>query len=356
MSRYSTFVAARVVRMSAAFWAALACVLGTAVVAHAALLLKDSFGFAPITDQGGTRYDASGNFVGVALHTDLSGLRAEFPFTSSEVWNAPGGHGVPTWGFSVSSPDPYEQYGTVSEPTPGDNGTMSLVVFPGDQQPPGKTDALLDFTPPAEAFQMSLDVIGGGTTTAIGFTSSTTTLYDNFESFGQVWMVLHGGLGQGQMGTWELHTNGLTGPSLSGTTLLQGYNPLAISYDPATHTVRGSVNGEPTAALSYTATGISGAGFEGVWTVNNFMVQTGAIPPGPPGDYNGNGVVDAADYVVWRKGIGAQTDYDLWRAHFGQVTAGGAGTLANATVPEPATLVTLLIGILAMYSRRRVAV
>ena len=39
-----------------------------------------------------------------------------------------------------------------------------------------------------------------------------------------------------------------------------------------------------------------------------------------PGDYNRDGVVDAADYVVWRKGMGTtytQGDYDVWRAHFG---------------------------------------
>ena len=40
-----------------------------------------------------------------------------------------------------------------------------------------------------------------------------------------------------------------------------------------------------------------------------------------PGDFNNNGTVDAADYVVWRKGIGVaptQDNYNLWRAHFGQ--------------------------------------
>ncbi len=50
------------------------------------------------------------------------------------------------------------------------------------------------------------------------------------------------------------------------------------------------------------------------------------------GDYNANGVVDAADYVVWRKylnqsallpgdvtpGSVTQSDYSVWRAHFGQ--------------------------------------
>jgi hypothetical protein len=50
-------------------------------------------------------------------------------------------------------------------------------------------------------------------------------------------------------------------------------------------------------------------------------------PGGPTGDYNNNGVVDAADYVLWRKGGTLQNDptpgvqpadYDVWRANFGK--------------------------------------
>jgi hypothetical protein len=255
------------------------------------ILLKDSFGFYPVTPAGGTRFDAAGNFVGITLHSDLSGLRAEFPFNSSEVWTGPGahgGHGVDTWGFSVSSADPYEQYGTPSEPTPADNGTMTLI----GSLPIQGADELLDFVPPGGAFQMSLDVVSGGLTTAIGFTSSSTVVNNNFPAFGQLWMVLHGGGGQGGIGTWELHTNGLSGPSVSGTTVLGGYNPLAISYDPATHTVRGSINGVLTPPISYTAAGITAVGFEGMWTVNNFIVRTGSLEPSTgspfcPGDGNG---------------------------------------------------------------------
>jgi hypothetical protein len=56
-----------------------------------------------------------------------------------------------------------------------------------------------------------------------------------------------------------------------------------------------------------------------------------------PGDFDGNGVVDAGDYVIWRKGLGPifkQSDINSWFTHFGQ-SAPGSGGDANTTVPEP---------------------
>jgi hypothetical protein len=82
------------------------------------------------------------------------------------------------------------------------------------------------------------------------------------------------------------------------------------------------------------------------------------------GDYNGDGSVDAADYVVWRKSnINGQQGYDDWRANFGNSGGGGGrqiiqgivayGTLPAATssglgqsagqVPEPSTAIGLLM-------------
>lgn len=61
------------------------------------------------------------------------------------------------------------------------------------------------------------------------------------------------------------------------------------------------------------------------------------------GDYNANGVVDAADYIVWRKTDGTPAGYNAWRAHFGQTAGSGSGASANAAVPEPATLVLLIL-------------
>src|SRR5205085_873959 len=73
-----------------------------------------------------------------------------------------------------------------------------------------------------------------------------------------------------------------------------------------------------------------------------------------PGDYNHDGAVDAADYLVWRKTDGSKSGYDTWRANFGQTGGSGAGASANAAVPEPATLVMLMLtAVVAVAFRRR---
>ena len=103
----------------------------------------------------------------------------------------------------------------------------------------------------------------------------------------------------------------------------------------------------------------------------NFAGSSGSVnlsAPSPTGDYNGNGTVDAADYVLWRKtldqsvtaGSGADgnangtvdaPDYDFWRAHFGNTVPGlAAGT---AAVPEPGAIVLALLAVAGLSARRR---
>jgi hypothetical protein len=64
-----------------------------------------------------------------------------------------------------------------------------------------------------------------------------------------------------------------------------------------------------------------------------------------PGDFNHDGAVNAADYVVWRKSDGSSTNYNLWRTNFGKSTNAGTGTAialpAGTLVPEPSTCVLL---------------
>jgi hypothetical protein len=71
-----------------------------------------------------------------------------------------------------------------------------------------------------------------------------------------------------------------------------------------------------------------------------------------PGDYDHDGVVTAADYVLWRNNGGSPTDYDIWRAHFGQTAGSGSGPTANAAVPEPTTLVLQMFAAIGEYVRR----
>jgi hypothetical protein len=80
--------------------------------------------------------------------------------------------------------------------------------------------------------------------------------------------------------------------------------------------------------------------------LDNFMIEVvGSNEPGDlTGDYNGDGAVDAADYVVWRKNnINGQQGYDDWRANFGRTSGPGSGSLA-ANVPEPSGMSLVTIG------------
>lgn len=66
------------------------------------------------------------------------------------------------------------------------------------------------------------------------------------------------------------------------------------------------------------------------------------VAAGIAGDFNHDGAVNAADYVVWRKGNGSAADYNLWRSNFGAQGSGDsalAGDELNRTsVPEPQSL------------------
>jgi hypothetical protein len=85
-----------------------------------------------------------------------------------------------------------------------------------------------------------------------------------------------------------------------------------------------------------------------------FVEYIGTPPASLPGDFNMNGVVDAADYVVWRKSDGSPAGYDQWRANFGRTSAAGAATLGVASgVPEPASLFLVLTAVVLGVVRGR---
>jgi len=83
------------------------------------------------------------------------------------------------------------------------------------------------------------------------------------------------------------------------------------------------------------------------------------------GDYNRDGSVDAADYVLWRQTQGQMAeglaadgngdnevdveDYAVWRANFG---TGAGPALGSVAVPEPATWIFVLAGLVATLGLR----
>ena len=84
------------------------------------------------------------------------------------------------------------------------------------------------------------------------------------------------------------------------------------------------------------------ADWEANYGTNNAPIQ--------PGDFDGNGVVDGHDFLDWQldPSVGSLAD---WEANYGSVATLSA---TSAAVPEPATWIGLLIGMLAMLFRRDV--
>jgi hypothetical protein len=120
----------------------------------------------------------------------------------------------------------------------------------------------------------------------------------------------------------------------------------------------GDVNGNPI------------PGWENVQIVGD-SGRTYDVEAALPGDYNTDGVVDGADYVVWRKNVGRTglrnegvatspgivdlADYNLWRSQFGRTAFTAGGFAAHANVPEPVTIdlaVAGLAGVFAIARRR----
>lgn len=140
----------------------------------------------------------------------------------------------------------------------------------------------------------------------------------------------------------------------------------ASSYNPTFITATGGVSQAMNALFQALHDGkaylnIHTTAYEG-GEIRGFLFQV-------PGDYNDNGVVDAADYVLWRgseneTGEGLQADsnndnvidiedYTEWRSLFGNDRDDGHHHGNGALVPEPSMLVFTLATALVFLSSRR---
>jgi hypothetical protein len=147
------------------------------------------------------------------------------------------------------------------------------------------------------------------------------------------------------------------------TTDQTGWHRLGIEYDPVTGQVIARFGNET--RMFTTDPNLLGTFYvgyrESLTAVpgDNVGISRGATfvqftaPAGLTGDFNGNGTVDAADYVLWRNGDALQNeggitpgsatpeDYQTWRTNFGKSAGGAAGLVA--AVPEPAAAALVAI-------------
>jgi T5SS/PEP-CTERM-associated repeat protein len=121
-------------------------------------------------------------------------------------------------------------------------------------------------------------------------------------------------------------------------------------------------------SLAGTFSSLSLPALSGLTWNTSQLYTTGVLSiasPGLPGDFNQDGAVDTADFVAWRKGIGAAPtpdNYNLWRTNFGQTAGAGSGAYlapgdspgAKSAAPEPnaATLCLIVASFLLCRGRR----
>jgi hypothetical protein len=110
--------------------------------------------------------------------------------------------------------------------------------------------------------------------------------------------------------------------------------------------------------------GVYGNAQTGLITGSGMLNVTTLPPMGVPGDYNGNGVVDMADYVLWRNGgplqnevatTGSVTpeDYTEWRARFGNTAGSGSALSGSAAVPEPSAALLAVVALCGLVTTSR---
>jgi hypothetical protein len=96
----------------------------------------------------------------------------------------------------------------------------------------------------------------------------------------------------------------------------------------------------------------------GMGSASSIMLTVDSLVTSHPGDFNGDGKVDAADYVLWRKNPAAflPDDYDTWRSNFGFPPGSGSSLGGSGTVPEPGFLGLMFcaaVGAIGVCRRRR---
>jgi hypothetical protein len=132
-------------------------------------------------------------------------------------------------------------------------------------------------------------------------------------------------------------------------------------FAPVAITPAAPIQPEQTFYIRWQPTNISGAN-DGL-AIDDFTIGS-VLAPGVAGDYNNNGRVDTADYVVWREfrnqattipnditpGTVVAQDYIEWQNRFGRTAVEFGGGVA---VPEPGAILWVVAAIGAVFFGRR---
>ena len=123
-------------------------------------------------------------------------------------------------------------------------------------------------------------------------------------------------------GTWPTATLGFSS--------ISGFNNVVVHYDQRPPT---------------------GGDWGPIFMADNMNVTSAPFVP-PPGDYDANGIVEPADYVVWQNAFGTNmspgtgadgngngvvdaADYTVWRDHLGAVAGAAAGRPSASLSQRP---------------------
>jgi hypothetical protein len=138
----------------------------------------------------------------------------------------------------------------------------------------------------------------------------------------------------------------------------------------------------PTPGQSFNILTAAG-GIDGVFDTNSLPALAGGLyfnlaytptainltVAGLLGDFNKNGTIDAADYVLWRKTISQSgsalaadgnnngtidlADFTIWRANYGAPAANGSSANLAGTIPEPASLLLFSMAAISIPFRKQ---
>jgi T5SS/PEP-CTERM-associated repeat protein len=262
-------------------------------------------------------------------------------------------------GTEITDPSPLSSVGYLT------SANASIAAQPGSTGNVNVTETLLNgLNIISSAWNVTGSLALGGTTSAAGGAGAISIGPLNSVTVGSNLKVWPGGtLALAQGGTLDI----------SGAANLGGDLKFSLSATPDPHagdsfqilSATGGVSG--TFASTMLPTLDPGLSWKVVYSSTNVSLT---VVSGLAGDFNSNGVVDAADYVAWRNNIGSTTalpndsiggtigpaQYNEWRSHFGQTSGSGSGAIAirGAAVPEPPAAMLMIAAAICMVARRRI--